>query len=59
MSGHSKKDILKQTKLFYSGPNKMCSKQEVYNILLRYSKLGMFLQINSVYQSLLKYIRYV
>jgi len=49
MSGNSKKDILKQTKLFHSGPNKSCSKQEVYNILFRYSQLSMFLQINTFY----------
>lgn len=36
MSGNSKKENLKQTKLYHSGPNKSCSKQEVYNILLKH-----------------------
>ncbi|KAL4090730.1 hypothetical protein QTP88_025511 [Uroleucon formosanum] len=36
MSGNSKKDILKQTKLFHSGPNKSCSKQEVNELVFEY-----------------------
>jgi len=36
MSGNSKKENLKQTKLYQSGSNKICSKQEVYNILLKH-----------------------